>query len=137
MTGEPSSGALSLEQIEHDVWGQPPADATRLMCAAYELRRKPVALLTPEDLRLLIAQQIGVDVVMPYALALLENDHLVEGDFYPGDLLAAVMILPPEYWATHPREAAALRKIAGAAKEGDSVIQEGVQRFLAMTEVQT
>jgi hypothetical protein len=29
MTDEPSDSALSLEQIEHDVWGQPPADATR------------------------------------------------------------------------------------------------------------
>lgn len=60
MTTQPDRGALSLEQIEQDAWGDPPADASRLVRTAHELRRRPVALLTVEDLRLLIAQKIGV-----------------------------------------------------------------------------
>lgn len=52
-TGDPDRGALSVEQIEQDWWGDPPADATCLVRTAHELRRKPVAWLTAEDLRLL------------------------------------------------------------------------------------
>lgn len=48
MTDEAGRGALSLEQIEHDTWGEPPADATRLVRTAYALHRKPVASLTPK-----------------------------------------------------------------------------------------
>ena len=135
MTGEPDRGALSLEQIERDAWGDPPAGATRLVRTAHELRRKPVAALTPEDFRLLIGQEIGVDVLLPHALALLAGDPLDGGDFYPGDLLVSVMKLPPEYWASHPGQAAALRKIAGAAKATDAGtgIQGEIDGFLSVT----
>lgn len=144
MASEPGQGSLSLEQIEHDAWGDPPNGAARLVRAAYELHRKPIAALTTEDLRLLIGQHIGVEVLLPYALALLSDDPLAEGDMYPGDLLVAVVRLPPEYWPAHRGQAAELRRIAGVAKETDSIIQAGidviqasVDRFLAMTEQQT
>lgn len=117
MTDLPGQGALSLEQIEHDSWGDPPTDATRLIRTAYELHRKPVGALTTEDLRLLIGQQIGVEVLVPYALALLADDPLADGDMYPGDLLVAVLRLPPEYWAAHRGQAAELRRIAGVAND--------------------
>lgn len=144
MTNKQGQGSLSLEQIERDAWGDPPSSATRLIRAAYELHRKPVAALTTEDLRLLIGQQIGVEVLLPYALDLLGKDPLVEGDMYPGDLLVAVLRLPPEYWVAHRDQAAELRRIAGVAKETDSMIQAGidviqisVDRFLSMTEQHT
>jgi hypothetical protein len=70
-TGEPNRGALSVEQIEQDWWGDPPANATNLVRTAHELRRKPVASLTAEDLRLLIGQRIGIDELLPYALIVL------------------------------------------------------------------
>jgi hypothetical protein len=132
-----TDGALSLEQIEHDVWGDPQAGATRLVCTAYELHRKPVASLTPEDLRLLIGQQVGIDVLVPYALALLGSDPLVAGDFHPGDLLVTVMRLPPEYWAAHPGQTTALRKIAKDAKDTESCIQGDIDRFLSVTAYHT
>jgi hypothetical protein len=77
--GEPQGGVLSLEKIEQDAWGEPPADATFLIRTAYELRRKPVAMFTAEDLRLLIGQKIRVHVLLPHALALLAKDSLVAG----------------------------------------------------------
>lgn len=135
--GEPHRGALSLEQIEQDAWGEPPADATCLIRIVYELRRKPVATFTAEDLRLLIGQKIGVDVLLRHALALLASDPLVAGDFYPGDLLVAVMRLPPEYWAAHPGLAAAARKIAGAAGHTDPSLRGAVDGFLSLTEPHT
>ena len=140
VTGEPSEcdcGVLSLEQIEQDAWGDPSAGETRLVRTAHKLRRKPVATLTPEDFRLLIGQKISLAVLVPRALALLASDPLVEGDFYPGDLLVAVMRLPLEYWAAHPGQAATLREIASAVKDPDSGIQGDIESFLSVIEQRT
>lgn len=43
--------------------------------------------------RALLAQNEGVDDVLPRALALLRDEPLTEGDFHPGDLLIAVLRL--------------------------------------------
>lgn len=104
----------SLEEIEGDVWGDPPADATRLIATVHELRRRPVDQLGVEDMRVLIAQRVGLDVLVPRALTRLEQDPLAEGDFYPGDLLVAVIRVPPPYWQSHASAAARLRPIVAA-----------------------
>jgi hypothetical protein len=93
---------LSLEQIEDNFWGEPPADATRLIRTVHDVRRKPLGQLDAEDYRMLLLQQVGVEVLVPRALTQLERDPLWEGDFYPGDVLSAVLQLPEQYWRTHP-----------------------------------
>jgi len=105
----------SLEEIEGDFWGDPPTGATRLISTVHDLRRKPVGLLGVEDLRVLIAQQVGLPVLVPRALSALERDPLAEGDFYPGDLLVAMRRVPPDHWRAHPDQRARLLAVAGAA----------------------
>jgi hypothetical protein len=109
----------SLEQIEDDAWGDPPADATRLMTTVHQLRRKPVSALTPEDLRVLIGQQVGVDVLVPLALSRLKQDPLLEGDYYPGDVLVAVLKVPAAYWSAHPQQLADVERVIGSVDEPD------------------
>jgi hypothetical protein len=96
-----------------------------------------IATLTPDDLRLLIGQQIGVEILLRHALALLASDPLVEGDFYPGDLLVAVLRLPPEYWAAHPVQANALQKIAQTARHEDPGLRGAIAGFLSLTDHHT
>lgn len=36
---------------------------------------------------------------MPLAIKRLQSDPLAEGDYYPGDLLCAVLCVSPIYWA--------------------------------------
>ena len=55
---------LSLEQIEKDYWGDPPVDATRLIETVHRLRRKPIGLLDAEDVRVLLGQRVGVEVLV-------------------------------------------------------------------------
>jgi hypothetical protein len=99
----------SLEEIEGHAWGDAPADATKLIATVHELRRKPIGLLEVEDLRVLLGQREGVPVLVPRALDILEHDPLAEGDYYPGDLLNAVLNrVPANYWAAHPGESARL-----------------------------
>ncbi|SNY04724.1 contact-dependent growth inhibition system immunity protein [Paractinoplanes atraurantiacus] len=104
----------SLEEIEGKAWGEPPADASRLMTTVYALRRQPVGTLGVEGLRVLIGQKEGLETLVPLALDELERDPLAEGDFYPGDLLAAVVRVPHSYWQGHAEQAARLRGVAEA-----------------------
>jgi CDI immunity proteins len=133
MADEPDQGALSLEEVEQDFWGDAPADASRLIRTAHELRRKPLNTFTAEDLRLLISQEIGVEALVPQAIALLRQDPLAEGDFYPGDLLVAVMKLPSAYWDAHRDELNAMHKIVRSVANPDSQLQDDIDRFLSRT----
>jgi hypothetical protein len=103
----------SLEEIQNDYWGDPPADATRLISTAYALHKQPIGALDVEGLRLLISQQIGLDPLVPLALDHVERDPLAEGDFYPGDLLDALMRRVPEsYWQAHEDQRTRVRTVA-------------------------
>ena len=95
----------SLEEIEGNAWGSAPTDATRLIATVHRLRRKPISRLNVEDLRIMLGQQVGLPVLVPEALVVLEHDPLAEGAFYPGDLLSVVIRrTPEEYWVAHPDE---------------------------------
>ncbi len=100
----------TIEQIEGVRWPDPPADATALMRRCHELRRMPLGHLGVEDLRLLIAQDVGTEAVLPMALGMLRINPLLEGDLYPGDVLAAVLRRPDASWASHQAEADLLRE---------------------------
>jgi hypothetical protein len=114
LVSEPDK-SRSLEQIEDDYWGDPPADATKLISTAYALHKQPIGTLDVEGLRLLISQQIGLDTLVPLALDHVELDPLAEGDFYPGDLLDALIRRVPEpYWQAHEDQRARVRAVAGA-----------------------
>jgi hypothetical protein len=105
----------SLEEIEDDRWSDPPADATRLVTTAYALRKRPIGALDAEGLRLLISQQIGLDTIVPLALDRVEREPLAEGDFYPGDLLdALIRRVPDSYWQAHEDQHARVRTVAQA-----------------------
>ena len=122
MFEETNHNEFSLEQLENDYWGEPPPDATTLMAKVYALRRRPIGSLEVEDLRILIGQQEGLGVLVPRALSLLKEDPLVEGDFFPGDLLLAVLRVPTTYWATNPTQAATLSNIIGSVKPDNDLI---------------
>ncbi len=124
----------SLEEIEDDRWGDPPADATRLISTAHALRTRPVGALDAEGLRLLISQQIGLDTLVPLALDHVERNPLAEGDFYPGDLLDALMRrVPQSYWQAHEDQRARLGAVAEALDPDETfdVLYARAAEFLA------
>ena len=78
-------------------------------CAA--LRKKKLCHFTVEDLRIMIKQQQGLEYLVPIALEILEENPLVKGDYYSGDLLEAVMNISNEFWEEHMAYKEALRVI--------------------------
>jgi hypothetical protein len=90
----------TLDELEGVEWGPPTYDSS-LVTNVHRLRRVPLKQYRLEDLRLMIGQQVGVNYLVPRALDLLEAHPLASGDFYPGDVLAAVARLPDGFWSTH------------------------------------
>jgi hypothetical protein len=48
---------------------------------------------------MLTLQEIGPTYLVPIVMDKLEMDPFVAGDYYPGDLLHAVVKLSPDFWA--------------------------------------
>lgn len=132
MTGS-KHGSLSLEAIEGDRWTDPPAGATRLTATVHAVRRRPVSALGPEDLRLLIRQNIGLPHLLPHAVDVLRADPLVGGDLFEGDLLSAVLTRDHTAWAGAPQAARALRRIVAAMDDIPPDLRGEVDDFLALS----
>lgn len=66
-----------------------------------ELFIKPLNEFSVEDMRIMIGQQIGLEYLIPLAVEQLTIDILAEGDFYPGDLLTAVVRVEKTFWSEH------------------------------------
>lgn len=90
----------SLQDLDGEDWGEPTYDS-HLVTECHRLRRIPLREFTAENLRILIGQQIGSLYLVPIALELLRVDPFTEGDFYGGDLLAAVLRTEAAFWQEH------------------------------------
>ncbi len=100
----------TLDELDPPAWGASPDDASALVRRAHALRKVPLAQLGVEGLRLLISQDVARATLVPVALGMLRHQPLAEGDYYPGDLLQAVMRVPDLYWRANPDQLEALRE---------------------------
>ena len=119
----------SLDDLEGVTWGLPPVDATRLIAKVYELRRKPIGELTNDDIRILVGQEVGLDILLPLAVSRLNVNPLLSADLYPGDLLAAVLRVPRNYWTSKPELAAQVDSILASIDEPATEIQDDISNF--------
>jgi hypothetical protein len=79
----------TLEELDGEVW-EDPVPSSCLIDTCHRLRRKPVDEFTAEDLRIMIAQEIALDHLLPLAVGMLEDNPFVQGGQHPGDLLLCV-----------------------------------------------
>lgn len=119
----------SLEEIEGEPWGTPFPSATRLLSAVHRLRLKPICDLTAEDLRVLIGQHVGLEALLPLTLDHLARDPLLEGDYYPGDVLASVLRVPADYWTSHGEQLEALNRIITRVDQLSEVLASKIEEF--------
>lgn len=124
----------SLQQLEDHDWGEPTFES-HLVQTCHRLRRKPLAEFSAEDLRIMIGQEISLPYLVPLALEKLEADPFIEGDFYPGDLLAAVLRIDDSFWTAHPELASRIKAIMDRAKASlvdmDDFQREAIEPLLA------
>jgi hypothetical protein len=123
----------SIQELEQDNWGEPTFHS-HLVKACHDLRRKPLIQFAIEDLRLMIGQGIGLAYLVPMTLDHLEKEPLAEGDFYPGDLLTAVLEIDETFWIGDQDSLHRVLRIISQIREALSSLDEPnsqtVQRVL-------
>jgi len=124
----------TLDELDPPAWGPPPRDTTGLVIRCHELRRKPLGEFTVGDLRVAIQQRLGpLHRLVPRAIAILEANHLVEGDYYPGELLVAVLAIDKTYWHEHVPEWGDVNLIADQVMQACEYIRDPLAAFKADT----
>lgn len=85
-----------------------------------------------EDLRLLIGQNIALDITIPLAITNLEINPFCEGDYYNGDLLKSVLSADSKFWPEHKEFKRHLQEIVRSSitKVKDQNLMEEVERSL-------
>jgi hypothetical protein len=90
----------TIEEIENDVWTEIEFP-TNLIKKCFELRKTKLKNLDSEGLRILIEQGIGLVYILPLAIRNLNENILMEGGFYPGDLLQSVLNVDCKVWISN------------------------------------
>lgn len=91
----------TLEFLEQDYW-KDTEENSYLITTCAQLRKKQLKYFEPEDLRIMIGQNISLAYLIPLALQTLNENILVSGHFYPGDLLYVVLKSDAAYWKKEP-----------------------------------
>jgi len=100
MTVPASDLTKSIQELEGVDWGED-TFGSYVTRTSHALRRKRLADLTAEEIRLGIGQQIGLPYLVPLALDPLWPDVFLEVAYFPGDLLTSMLRVPPEFWTAH------------------------------------
>lgn len=113
----PEGRVLPLDQIPwqlslNEIYGwrpcQPDDRWSGLTTRLCELSEAPLAAIDIEDVCFLLRHDTGVEVFLERALAWLLDDPLIDAQYYPGDLLVAVLSLDPVILQTNGRASAAI-----------------------------
>lgn len=92
----------SLLELEEWTWlRQPSGDdlqSDRLTMELDCLSKKKLCDYNNSDIYLAVSQEKGLRFTLPLAIRLIEDEILIECEFYEGDLLKAVLQVSPEYY---------------------------------------
>jgi hypothetical protein len=118
----------SIEQI-HDLPTESPSFGSGLVDSALRFVKKPLRELKPSEIRLLISQQIGLTSLVPIAVHLLEENPLLETEYYPGDLLRAVVTIERAFWASNEELHRKVLSVLESILEPPQEIISDIERF--------
>jgi hypothetical protein len=121
----------TLEQLEGNNWGEPGTAPTPMVARCLRLRRVPIHALGRSDLRLLISQKIGLKHIVPEALKSVSEDAMLQAEFYPGDLLVALLSVDSDYWSRNPAEFHWVRSIVQSVVNQYGKVVGQCEGFLA------
>jgi len=106
----------TVEELENDYWPNLPGYPSTLIEQVYSIRKKKLADMGANDIRVMISQEVGLKFLIPCAIRLLEKNVLEEALYYPGDLLMSVLKVNKDYWENNLDEKAKLTQLITKSK---------------------
>lgn len=98
----------SLRELGAWSWLREPSEmelnSDRLTIELDRISKKKLCQYTPSDIYLAVSQEKGLQYTLPMAVPLLSDDLFIECEFYPGDLLKAVLSVPTTYYQHHTED---------------------------------
>jgi hypothetical protein len=88
----------SIESLEKKNFGPLPNGESSIVQRLWRLRKVPINEFQIDDIRFMIVQGIGLKYLLFVAIDLLKENLLIEGNYYKGDLLNALLLLNKEQW---------------------------------------
>ena len=82
----------------------------------------------------MIGQQIALKHLVPLALDVLETNPLVEGDYYPGDLMSNVLTVDPAYWEEHQADWLRMHSIVDDLLAAVEELARPIEKFKGLTQ---
>ena len=93
-----------------------PEQNTYVLRTAARAMQLPLKDLSPEEIRLLVTQKVGLRYVLPLAIEILKHNPMAKTCHYPGDLLEACKRLLPSDWKENSTELLHFQQIVQAAE---------------------
>jgi hypothetical protein len=115
----------TLTQLEGEDWGEPTYQSY-VVTNGHRLRNKALREFTAEDLRFMLGQQISLQVLMPMALDVLEEEPFAAGDMYEGALLNMAVRVKTQFWKEHPKLWYRLNMVLFVVRQTYQTLQEEI-----------
>ncbi|MCM1315328.1 MAG: contact-dependent growth inhibition system immunity protein [Alistipes senegalensis] len=100
----------SIEELENDYWNETEF-SSYVSETCHRARKKPIAKLSYEEIRLMTGQKIGLKYLLPIAVSILEKNPLIEVTFFNGDLLKELLRLDIAEWKDNKTDLVKFRTI--------------------------
>ncbi|WP_106795203.1 contact-dependent growth inhibition system immunity protein [Aquimarina sp. Aq78] len=88
----------TINQLQDIPIPRPPEYESHLVRRCFDLANKKLKYFSPEDLRIMIGQNIGLEYLIPIALEVLQREPFIEADYYEGDLFLSVFKVDKVFW---------------------------------------
>jgi hypothetical protein len=118
----------TLDELDPPAWG-PPTYPSGTVLRSHELRTKPLGDFTAGDLRFMIGQQVALSHLIPRAIVVLDADPLIECEYFPGDLLEAVLSVDERYWQDNREQWYRVIAIADIVTSAYEELIESIVKF--------
>lgn len=124
---------LSLDSLEGTSSPSPESGKSSLVTRCLRLRKVPLKDLDAGDLRLMIGQREGLKFLLPLTIEQLSADPMIDGSYYPGDLLCAVLRVGREFWQRHAEQRAKVEEIISGLGDMPVEVADAVSDFRSAT----
>lgn len=103
---------------------------SKLVTTCQNLRNKKLKEFTVEDLRIMINQNLNLNILIPISLDILIENPLISADYYYGDLLKSLLNVDKNFWIENDSLREILENLLIDIKSSYEIIFPLIEKFI-------